>query len=840
MNQPARRIPLALAAVLATATVLAFPSQVEAQSTTTAPEGLFETVEYRHVGPVGNRITSVVGVAGDPLTYYAGAASGGVWRTRDGGVRWEPVFDDQPVQSIGAMAVSQSDPNVVWVGTGEAHIRSNVSRGNGLYRSTDGGDSWTHVGLEPTGRIRRIRIHPTDPNTVYVAALGHLYGPQPERGVYRTTDGGENWELVLFIDEDTGVYDLEMDPGNPRILFASAWTMLIRTWGRWSGGPNGGIYRSADGGDSWQRIEGNGLPTGDLGKIGLAMTEADSRRVYALIETNANRDYGPVNPDDAVLWRSDDGGQQWQAVNWDHTLNQRPAYYTRVVAAPDDADEAHFMATRFSTTKDGGRSFERGTPGGDHHDMWIDPLMPDRMIVGHDQGISISHNRGESWMRPTLPIAQMYHVHTDRQIPYRLYGNRQDGPSISVPSNSLTGGSIPIGLFQTVGGCESGFAVPDLEDPGVVWSGCYEGILDRHDMKTGHSRTVSVWPDNPESWPAGDLRYRFQWTFPVFVSPHDHNRVYAGSQHVHRTTNAGQSWEVISPDLTTNDKTKQEKTGGLTPDDASPTYAATLFAIAESPIRDGEIWAGSNDGLVHVTRDHGVTWDNVTANLPELPEWGTISNIEPSPHDPDRVYLTVDFHQVGDNRPFIYRTLDGGESWTKITDGIPESTHSYVHVVREDPTRVGLLYAGTENGLYVSLDAGNSWSSFQGNLPPAPVHWLDIQPDFNDLVVATYGRGFWILDDITPVQALSPDLLASDDYHLFEPRAAYRFLRKESQQSSYEGSQGTNPDYGATIHFAAGLSQFPGTGQGPRQQARISIREVNGELVRSMTAPVSA
>ena len=521
------------------AALLSVPLQAHAQDRVTPPDGLFESLEFRHVGPVGNRISAVYGIPGDPLTYYAGAASGGVWRSRDGGVRWEPVFDDMPVQSVGAMAISVSDPNVIWVGTGEAHIRSNVSRGNGLYRSTDGGDSWTHMGLEATGRIGRIRIHPTDPNTVYVAALGHLYGPQEERGVYRTTDGGETWERVLFIDENTGVYDLVMDPGNPRILFASGWTMLIRTWGRWSGGPGGGIYRSADGGDSWERLEGNGLPPGDLGKIGLAMTEADSRRIYALIETNANRDYGPVDPRSPVLWRSDDGGRRWQAVNWDHTLQQRPHYYTRVVAAPDDADEAHFLATRFSTTKDGGHSFERGNPGGDHHDMWIDPLMPDRMIVGHDGGVSISNNRGESWMRPTLPIAQMYHVHTDRQIPYRLYGNRQDGPSISVPSNSLTGATIPIGLFQTVGGCESGFAVPDLEDPGVVWSGCYEGILDRHDMKTGHSRTVSVWPDNPESWPAADLRYRFQWTFPIFVSPHDHNRVYAGSQHVHRTTNGG-------------------------------------------------------------------------------------------------------------------------------------------------------------------------------------------------------------------------------------------------------------------------------------------------------------
>jgi len=812
------------------AAVALLPAAGIAQSAPDLSDAVFNDLEYRHVGPVGNRVSAVGGIPGDPLTYFVGTASGGVWRTQDGGLLWEPVFDDQPVQSIGALAIAPSDPNVVWVGTGEAHIRSNVSRGNGVYRSVDGGDTWTHTGLDATGRIGRIRVHPNDPNTAYVTALGHLYGPQQERGVYRTRDGGGTWERVLFIDPNTGVYDLVMDPNNPRVLLASGWQMLIRTWGRWSGGPGSGIYRSKDGGDTWERLEGGGLPSGDLGKIGLAMTDADSRRIYALIETNANREYGPVDPNSAVLWRSDDGGDRWQAVNWDHTLTQRPLYYTRVVAAPDDADEAHFLATRFSTTKDGGHTFELGRPGGDHHDMWIDPLMPDRMIVGHDQGVSISNNRGQSWMRPTLPIAQMYHVHTDRQVPYRLYGNRQDGPSISIPSNSLTGGAIPIGLFQTVGGCETGFAVPDLEDPGVLWSGCYEGILDRHDMKTGHSRTVSVWPDNPESWPAGDLRYRFQWTFPILVSPHDHNRVYAGSQHVHRTTDAGQSWQVISPDLTTNDPTKQEKTGGLTPDDAGPTYAATLFAIAESPLVDGEIWTGSNDGLVHVTRNHGLDWENVTPNLPELPEWGTISNIEPSPHDASVVYLTVDFHQIGDNRPFIYRTRDGGASWTKITTGIPASTHSYVHVVREDPARAGLLYAGTENALYVSFDSGDSWRPLQANLPPAPVHWLEVQPEFNDLVVATYGRGFWIMDDITPLQRMTEEVLASDA-HLFEPRPAYRFLTKESAQSTYEGAQGTNPQYGASLHVLMSEAS-------PQQDATVDIRDSAGTTVRTMRTTV--
>ncbi len=825
-----------LAAVAATATVVVLASSglavsLAGQSAASLPDGLFDDLTYRHIGPVGNRVSAVVGVPGNPQVYYFGAASGGVWKTEDGGLHWDPVFDDQPVQSIGAMAVAPSDPNVVYVGTGEAHIRSNVSRGNGVYRTTDGGDSWAYLGLEQTGRIGRIRIHPNDPDVAYVAALGHLYGPQEERGVYRTTDGGRTWERVLFIDQDTGVYDIEMNPANPRILFATGWTMLIRTWGRWSGGPGSGIYRSTDGGTTWTRLEGSGLPTGTLGKIGLGTTAADPDRVYALIETNANRDFGPVDPRSAVLWRSDDGGDSWQAVNWDHALTQRPLYYTRVVAAPDDRNEVHFLATSFHTSLDGGRTFERGDPGGDHHDMWIDPLMPDRMIVGHDQGVSISADRGDTWMRPRLPIAQMYHGITDRQIPYRVYGNRQDGPSISIPSNSLTGGSIPIGLFQTVGGCESGFAVPDIVDTGVVWSGCYEGILDRHDMKNGHSRTVSVWPDNPEGWPAGELRYRFQWTFPVHVSPHDHNRVYAGSQHVHRTTDGGQSWEVISPDLTTNDKTKQEKTGGLTPDDSSPTYAAVLFAIAESPLEEGVIWAGSNDGLVHVTRNGGTDWANVTANIPGLPEWGTISNIEPSPHAAGTAYVSVDFHQVGINDPYVYRTTDYGRSWTRITNGIPAGTHSYVHVVREDPKRQGLLYAGTENALYVSFDDGASWSPLQTNLPHAPVHWLEIQPDFDDLVVATYGRGFWILDDVTPVQQLTPDVLAADA-HLFQPRPAYRFIDRASAQSQPEDpGAGTNPEYGATLHLYAG--------QGAARSASVEIVAAGGTTVRTLDTRLS-
>jgi photosystem II stability/assembly factor-like uncharacterized protein len=821
----------ALTAVGILSTVLVLGSSVDgrAQSLSAVDPEIFGQLEYRHIGPVGNRVSAVAGVPGDPNIYYIGAASGGVFKTVDGGIQWEPVFDDQPAASIGSLALDPVNPNVVWAGTGETFIRSNVSIGNGIYKSTDAGETWAHMGLEKTGRIGRILIHPTNPDIVFAAAMGHLYGPQEERGVFRTTDGGLTWDRVLFVDENTGASDMVMDPNNPEILFAGMWPMVIWTWGRQSGGPGGGLYRSKDGGDTWERLTGSGLPGPPIGKIALAMSPDNSDRVFALIETNSNRDFAPLDEHQGVLWRTDDGGESWTMVNGDHTLAQRPLYYTRMAVAPDDQNELHFLSTAHTISLDGGRTIARGNAGGDNHDMWIDPLLPDRMIVGHDQGVSISTTRGKSWWRPRLPIAQMYHVYTDNQIPYYVYGNRQDGPSSRGPSNSLTFGDIPIGAWHSVGGCESGFAVPDPVDNHIVWSGCYEGILERLDLRTGHSRNVSVWPDNPEGWPAAELDYRFQWTFPIAISPHDHTTVYAGSQHVHQTTDGGHSWTVISPDLTTNDKSKQQKTGGLTPDDASPTYAAVLFAIAESPMEEGLIWAGSNDGQLHVTRDGGANWTNVTSNIPDLPPWGTISNIEPSRYAAGATYITVDFHQVNNNDPFVYKTTDYGQSWRSISSDIPRSVFSYAHVVREDPARQGMLYVGTENALYVSFDDGQHWTSLQSNLPHAPVHWLTIQEHFNDLVVGTYGRGFWILDDITPLQHLTDEIVASDA-HLFPPRPAYRFRFKESANSQpQDPGAGQNPEYGASIHY-----HLKSAVDGP---VRVSILDQTGEAVRTLSSP---
>ncbi len=808
------------------------PPEIAAQSPDDLSPVMFEALTWRHIGPVGNRVSAVTGIPGDPNIYYFGAASGGVFKSVDGGIHWTPIFDDQPAASIGALAIAPSDPNVVWAGTGETFIRSNVSIGNGIYRSTDAGENWEHMGLEMTGRIGRIIIHPDDPDLVYAAAMGSCYGPQQERGVYRTTDGGETWERVLFVDENTGASDLIIDPHNPRILFAGMWQMQIWTWGRESGGPGSGLWMSRDGGDTWTELTGSGLPREPWGKVGLTISPDDPDRIYALIETSSNEEFAPYDRFQGVLWRSDDGGDSWQMVNKDHSLSQRPCYYNRALVAPDDRNTIHFMSTRHRISYDGGFTTESGSAGGDNHDMWIDPLIPDRMIVGHDGGVSISTTRGESWWRPRLPIAQMYHVTTDTNVPYFVMGNRQDGGSNRGPSNSLTGGDIPIGAWHSVGGCESGWAIPDPVDPNIIWSGCYEGILDRHDLRTGHSRTVSVWPDNPEGWAAADLRYRFQWTFPVAISPHDHERVYAGSQYVHVTTDGGQSWSVISPDLTLNDESRMQKSGGLTFEDTSPTYACVLFAIAESPLAEGVIWAGSNDGLVHVTQDGGAAWTDVTGNIPDLPEWGTISNIEPSRYEAGTCYITVDRHQMNDTNPYVYKTTNYGRRWRSIGDGIPTSVFSYAHCVREDPVRPGLLYLGTENAVYVSFDDGGAWHELQSNLPHAPVHWITIPEHFNDLVISTYGRGFWIMDDITALQQLDDDVLREDAW-LFAPRQAYRFLMTAGSQSQAEDSgAGSNPRYGASIDFWLK--------EDSENRVEMVIVDAAGDTVRKLTVPGSA
>ncbi len=808
-------LPRALA--LGVFVAAAFPISTLAQRP--VDPAAYAQLRYRHIGPEGNRFASVTGVAGDPLTWYAGAASGGIWKSEDGGNTWRPVFDDHPVSSIGALAVAPSNPSIVWAGTGEPHIRSHISIGWGIFKSTDAGRTWARKGLENTGRISRVVVHPTNPAIVYAASQGHGYGPQRERGVYRSSDGGDTWQQVLFVDENTGASDLIMDPNNPQILFAGMWQIEIKTWGRESGGPGSGIYVSKDGGTTWKRLAGNGLPTRPFGKVALAISKANSSRVYALIEAGDGVPWQGQPTDRGKLWRSDDGGETWQVVSYDRQLGGRSAYYNAMFASPDNPDEAYFLTAAFSKTLDGGKTTVNigfgESPGGDNHIMWIDPTNGNRMAVANDGAVAISNNRGRTWNRVQLPIAQMYHVTVDNRVPYYVMGNRQDGPSARGPSNSKLGGfggggggggAIPRGMWHSVGGGESGWATPDPADSNIVWSsasgsGSRGGIVVRYDVRTGVTRNVEVWPISTGGWPPADLRYRFVWTFPLTFSPHDAKRLYVGSQHVHLTTTGGESWQVISPDLTRNDKNRMRISGGLTPDNIGVEYGGVLFAIAESRVTPGLLWAGSNDGLVHVSRDAGKTWTNVSANLPGLIDWGTISNIEASRYDAGTAYLTVDGHQVDNRDPWVYRTADNGKTWRLTVTGIPKSPLSYAHWIKEDPVRRGLLYLGTENALYLSFNDGENWQPLQTNLPPAPVYSITVPEHFNDLVVSTYGRGFWIMDDITPLQQLT-DAVAAMDVHLFSPRPAYRFIGVAPPETpSADPVSGQNPPYGATINY---------------------------------------
>jgi photosystem II stability/assembly factor-like uncharacterized protein len=804
----------------------------------------YEKLHFRHIGPVGNRMISVVGIAGDEKTYIAGAASGGIWKTTDAGLTWKPVFDKEPVHSVGALAVAPSDPSILWAGTGETFIRSNVSIGNGVWKSTDGGESWKHMGLEGTGRIGRMIVHPQEPDIVYAAALGHAYAPQQERGVYRTKDGGKSWERVLFVDEKTGASDLVMDPSNPRRLFAGMWQLELKTWTRESGGPGSGIFVTRDGGDSWSRLEGNGLPKLPVGKIALCMTPRDPNRLYALIETGDGVPWNGKDTESGELWRSDNGGERFTLVSHDRNLAGRSAYYSRCAVATDDPDELYFLSASYYRSLDGGKTAQSAedrdvgftSPGWDHHDIWVDPTNADRMAVAHDGGVSISENRGKSWLKVQLPVAQMYHVTVDNQVPYYVYGNRQDGPSFRGPSRSRLGGGfdgsgISRGMWHSVGGGESGFATPDPLDPDVIWSsasgaGARGGIVVRYRESTRQFRQVEVWPESTGGWPAADLKYRFQWTFPVLVSPHDHETVFVTSQHVHRTTNGGESWEVVSPDLTTNDKSKQGISGGLTPDNIGVEYCCVIYAFDESPVEKGVYWAGSNDGLLHVSRDAGVTWTNVTKNLPGLPPLGTVRNIHASKWKAGKAYVSIDFHEVGSFEPFAYKTEDFGRTWVPITNGIEGYPLSYVRNIREDPVRQGLLYLGTENALYVSFDDGVRWQSLQNNLPSTPMYWIEVQEHFNDLVLGTYGRGFWILDDLTPLQELTSDV-ARSEAHLFSLRDTYRFRPITAPMEMFDDpSAGEDPPEGAPISYW--LSKAPDG------DVKIRIENAKGEVVRTL------
>ena len=742
---------------------------------------LYQAMQYRSIGPFrGGRVLAVVGDPVDQATFYFGACSGGLWKTDDAGVFWHNISDGYfKTASVGAIAVSDSDPNVIYVGMGEACIRSNVTHGDGVYKSTDAGKTWMHLGLEDTRHIGRVRVHPQNPDIVYVAALGHAFGPNEERGVFRSENGGRTWDKVLYKSERAGAIDLSMDPNNPRIIYASIYQARRYPYTVVSGGADSGLWRSVDGGDSWEEItESPGLPGKPLGRIGVAVSPAQRGRVWCLIEH-----------DDGGLFRSDDGGKTWALTSNDDNLRRRHFYYTHVFAHPTDPDTCYVLSGRNWKSTDGGRTFTRfTTPHDDDHDMWIDPKNPRRIIHANDEGASISFNDGASWTRlENQPTGQFYHVTTDTNFPYRVYGTQQDGSSISIPSRSATG-AITQTDWYCVGGGEAGYVAVRPDDPNIVYAAhSGGGPMSRYDRRTGQGLDVKVWPERASNLTPENLKYRFQWTFPIVISPHDPNVLYAAGNHVFRSTTDGASWDEISPDLTRNDV----KCGGASegaPAEGLPP--CTIFAFDESKVERGVLWAGSDDGLVHVSRDNGGTWKNVTP--PGLPGWSLVSIIDPSPHDAATAYVAAAAYKLDDYRPYLFKTNDYGETWTQITNGIPDN--DFTRVVREDPARRGLLYAGTETGIYVSFDDGGNWQSLQLNLPVVPIHDFVIKD--NDLVVATHGRAFWILDDLTPLHQISQESSQAPAI-LYKPREGYRFPMWRPLRPDASSVAGMNYDRGA-------------------------------------------
>ena len=737
-------------------------TSIPAPNGPTVDPALLRALEWRAIGPFrGGR---VVAVAGDPVNrqvFYFGSTGGGVWKTTDGGVYWENVSDGFFKRaSVGALAVAPSDPNVIYAGMGETTIRGNVSHGDGVYRSTDAGKTWVHLGLADTRHIARIRVHPQDPDLVYVAALGHAHGPNAERGVYRSRDGGHAWERILFRDEHVGANDLSLDPNNPRILYTTLWRARRLPHALESGGEGCGIFKSTDGGDTWTELTRNkGLPTGTLGKIGIALSPARADRVWAVVEA-----------ENGAVFRSDDGGTTWQRLSDESDMRSRPWYYQHIYAHPQDPETLWVLNVRAYKSNDGGKTFfQVGIPHGDNHDLWIDPRDPSRMIEGNDGGACVTFNGGDTWSSLyNQPTGEFYHVIADNQVPYNLYGAQQDNTTIRVPSRSRSA-AITQSDCQEIGGGESGYIAVRPDNPSIVYAGSYLGYLSRYDDRTGQRRDVSVWPEALTGWPARDAKYRFQWTFPIVLSPHDPNVLYATGNHVFRSTDEGSSWETISPDLTRHDESRLGPSGGpVTKDNVGTEYYGTIFAFAESPRQRGLLWAGSDDGLIHLSRDGGQSWENVTPA--ELPEWTLISIVEPSPHDPAVAYVAAHRYKLDDFAPYLFKTDDYGKHWTKITNGIPAD--DFTRAIREDPEQRGLLYAGTETGAYVSFDDGWHWQSLRLNLPAVPIHDLVVKD--SDLAVATHGRGLWILDDLTPLRQLSASVRDAE-VHLFAPRPTIRF-----------------------------------------------------------------
>ncbi len=779
---------------------------------------LFKGMKYRLIGPFrGGRSLTAAGIPGDPTTYYFGATGGGVWKSNDGALTWSPVFDKEGTGSIGSLAVAASDRNILYVGTGEACIRGNISQGDGVYKSMDAGKTWKNIGLRDTRAIGKVIINPNNPDIVFVAALGHPYGPNTERGVFRTTDGGKTWEKVLYKDENTGGIDVAFDPHNPNVLFAALWQARRTSWSLNDGGPGSGLYRSADGGTTWKRLEEHGLPKGPYGRIGIAVG-ANSDRVYALIEAR--------NPNGG-LYRSDDGGENWEFINPSHSLWQRPWYYMHIFADPKDENVVYVMDVEVFKSTDGGHLFNKvHVPHGDNHGLWIDPKDTRRMIAANDGGVTVTLDGGKTWTREdNQPTAQFYHVITDNETPYRVYGSQQDSGSVGIVSRSDEG-SIDIRDWYEVGGGEAGYIAPYPPDPNIVYAADYQGNITRYDRRIGQVKSITEQPELSDAHGAFAMEHRFQWTAPVLISPHDPNTLYHAGERLFKTTDGGVHWQAISPDLTRNDKSKQQPSGGdITLDDTGTEFYDTIFAVAESPITKGLIWVGTDDGLIQLTRDEGKNWSNVTPK--DMPEWSRVSLVEASPFDAGTAYIAVDRHQFDDLKPYIYKTSDYGQTWTMRVNGIPEG--SFVRAVREDPKKRGLLYAGTEAGVYVSFNDGADWRPLKLNLPPTPIHDLVVKN--NDLVVATHGRSFWILDDVSPLRQFS-DEVAKQDVHLYTPESGYRIQAGVVGWWQERASKrtGQNPPNGAVIYYY--LKDAPKNGT----ETKIEILDASGKVVRKYSS----
>lgn len=803
---PIRCVLLSLTTLLALGTVHADESKSDSSP--------FKRLKFRSIGPAaGGRVCRVAGVPGDPLTCYAATAASGLWKSIDGGIHWKPLADDQPTSTFGALAIAPSDANVIYAGSGEANIRGNIEIGNGIYKSIDAGKTWKHV-WKQEGQIGTMTVHPTNPNIAFAAVLGHAFGPNPERGVYRTTDSGKTWQRLLSKDAETGASDVAFDPSNPRTVFAGLWQTRRRPWELISGGSGSGLHVSHDGGDTWTQLVpvpedspddkkdapkgkqyAKGLPEGIWGKVGIGVAPSDGRRVYVLIEA-----------DKGGLFRSDDGGDTWKLVNDWRAIRQRAFYYTTLTIDPRNPDIVWCPQVPLLKSIDGGKTFERvkGPHHGDHHDVWIDPKDPRRILNGNDGGVDISTNGGETWFAPPLPWGQFYHISVDNRLPYHVAGTMQDIGTGSGPSNSLSKAGIAPSDWHPVGGGETGFTASDPTDPNIVYAGEYGGYISRYDHRTRQARNIGIYPFNPSGHDPANLKHRFQWTAPILISPHDHRVVYHAANVLFNTRDAGRHWTPISGDLTRNDKNKQKWSGGpITGDNTGVEVYGTIYAIAESPKERGVLWTGSDDGLVHVSRDGGKSWNNVTPRGSEnqWPEWGTVRCIEASPFDASTAYVVVDAHKLDDHRPYLFQTQDFGKTWRSLVgerpaDGKP--IEGYLHVLREDPQRKGLLYLGGEGGLLLSWDEGETWKPLRLNLPTVAI--TDLIVKHNDLVLGTNGRSIWILDDLTPLRQWKAAIV-DREMLLFSaaPAVRYRYFSPLGEKKPLGGGQ--NPAPGAVLHY---------------------------------------